>query len=321
MLPSTSAAAASRQPFLLLLALCALLAGCSGARMVQAVGQQPETIPQTRYVIGVPYRINGVWYYPAENFGYDQTGIASYYGGERSGVDFHGRLTANGEVYDMNTMTAAHQTLPLPTIVRVTHLENGRSIVVRINDRGPFANNRIIDLSRRSAQLLGFERTGVAPVRVQILAEESRNVRDALIAGRPPPSVPALIASAQTDAPPPPPQQLPSPLDTRRGVTTDVGSGPGPQAPPPPPASVASAPLPSSRASIFIQAGAFQSQRNADQLGARLARFGRIQVSPVRVSGSQLYRVRVGPFSGGAEADRALRRVSTVAPQARIVIE
>ncbi|MBL8836001.1 MAG: septal ring lytic transglycosylase RlpA family protein [Alphaproteobacteria bacterium] len=290
--------------------------------MVQAVGQQPEAIPQTRYVIGVPYRINGVWYYPAENFGYDQTGIASYYGGERSGVDFHGRLTANGEVYDMNTMTAAHQTLPLPTIVRVTHLENGRSIVVRINDRGPFANNRIIDLSRRSAQLLGFERSGVAPVRVQIMADESRRVRDALVAGQPPPSVPELVAAAQTDAPPSRPAQLPSPQDGRPGVPTDLATAPGPQAPPPPPSPpTASARQPSSRASIFIQAGAFQNQRNADQLGARLARMGRIQVSSVRAAGSQLYRVRMGPFNSGAEADRALRRVATIAPQARIVIE
>jgi len=200
---------------------------------------------------------------------------------------------------------------------------NGREIVVRINDRGPFANNRVIDLSRRSAQLLGFERTGVAPVRVQILAEESRRVRDALLAGQTPPTVPELVAQARTDAPPVPQAQLPSPQDGRPGVPVDTAieanplPPPGPAAPPP----SASAQLPQSRATIFIQAGAFQSQRNADQLGQRLARYGRIQVSPVRVGGNQLYRVRVGPFNGGAEADRVLRRVATIAPQARIVIE
>lgn len=321
MRPDPRAYAVGRFAAALLVIACAILTGCSTARVVQAVGQQPETIPQTRYVVGVPYRINGVWYYPAENFAYDQTGIASYYGGERSGVDFHGRLTANGEVYDMNTMTAAHQTLPLPTIVRVTHLENGRSIVVRINDRGPFANNRIIDLSRRSAQLLGFERSGVAPVRVQVLADDSRRLRDALVAGQPPPTVPALVAAAQTDAPSPPPALLPSPQDGRNAAVPDAPIETAALAPLRSSVPAAAAPQPSSRAAIFIQAGAFQSQRNADQLGSRLARFGRTQVSPIRVGGNQLYRVRVGPFAGGAEADRALRRVATIAPQARIVIE
>jgi len=298
------------------LACASLLAGCNTARMVQAVGQSgggSEAIPQTRYVVGVPYRINGVWYYPEENFTYDRTGIASFYGGERSGVDFHGRLTANGEVYDMNSMTAAHNTLPLPTLVRVTHLENGRSIVVRVNDRGPFVNNRIIDLSRRGAQLLGFERSGTATVRVQVMNDESRRLRDALVAGQAPPTVPELVAAAQN----PPPQATPPPP-------------PIPQAPPPvevaalPEIAVPTPPQPSrpaSRASIYIQAGAFQSHENADRLGARLRPYGRPQISPVRQGGGQMYRVRLGPYQEGSEANRVLRRIMAVAPTARIVIE
>ena len=91
------------------------------------------------YKVGKPYKIMGKWYYPKEDYSYSEIGTASWYG-----KDFHAKYTANGEIYDMNTLTAAHRTLPLPSIVRVTNLENGRSLVLRVNDRGPFAKNRII---------------------------------------------------------------------------------------------------------------------------------------------------------------------------------
>src|SRR5690606_18692928 len=136
------------------------------------------------YKIGKPYRINGVWYYPGEDYGYSETGIASWYG-----PAFHGRPTANGEVFDMNALTAAHRTLPMPSMVRVTNLGNGRAVVLRVNDRGPFAHGRIIDVSRRAAQLLGFERQGTARVRVEILEAESRALAMAASGG---PSAPAL---------------------------------------------------------------------------------------------------------------------------------
>lgn len=135
------------------------------------------------YKVGAPYQINGVWYRPAENFRYRKTGVASFYGGETRGVDFHGRMTANGEIYDMHALTAAHPTLPLPTLVNVTNLENGKSIVVRVNDRGPFVTGRIIDVSRRAAQELGFERQGTASVRVEVLARESRALKQVALRG------------------------------------------------------------------------------------------------------------------------------------------
>ena len=116
--------------------------------------------------VGRPYQVGGVWYYPRQDPAYDETGQASWYGPK-----FHGRATANGERFDMNDLTAAHRTLPMPSMVLVTNLENGRSIKLRVNDRGPFVDNRIIDVSRRAAQFLGFERKGVARVRVQILDE------------------------------------------------------------------------------------------------------------------------------------------------------
>lgn len=112
--------------------------------------------------IGSPYQIAGRWYVPRADPGYDAAGVASWYG-----TDFHGRKTANGEIFDMGAITAAHPTLPLPSYVYVTNLTNGRTLLVRVNDRGPYAHDRIIDLSKRSAQLLGFEGQGLARVRVR----------------------------------------------------------------------------------------------------------------------------------------------------------
>ena len=132
-----------------------LLAGCqSGGHVAKA----------TSVKVGKPYQINGEWYYPRMVDRYRETGVASWYG-----VPFHGRKTANGEIYDMHGMTAAHPTLPLPSVARVTNLENGRSITVRVNDRGPFAKKRIIDLSRRAAWELGFKDQGTAEVEVVYL--------------------------------------------------------------------------------------------------------------------------------------------------------
>jgi rare lipoprotein A len=116
------------------------------------------------YRVGKPYTVAGRTYTPEENIDYVADGLASWYGD-----DFHGRYTANGEVYDMNSISAAHPTLPLPSYVRVTNLANRRSIVVRVNDRGPYVGNRIIDLSSKTAQLLGFHGKGVARVRVEYI--------------------------------------------------------------------------------------------------------------------------------------------------------
>lgn len=152
-----------------------LLSACAELELASHAAKQMQDVPddaaQGAYKVGKPYQVAGVWYYPKVEYDYAETGIASWYG-----PGFHGNLTANGEIYDENALTAAHRTLPMPSQVRVTNLENGRSIVVRINDRGPFKHGRIIDMSRRGAQLLGFERSGTAKVRVEILEEESRRL-------------------------------------------------------------------------------------------------------------------------------------------------
>ncbi|WP_455481357.1 septal ring lytic transglycosylase RlpA family protein [Bartonella sp. B12(2025)] len=119
-----------------------------------------------RVVVGKPYKIKGKWYYPKNDPTYKRVGEASWYGS-----DFHGRLTANGEVYDMNLLTAAHPTMPLPSYARVTNLKNGSSIIVRVNDRGPFMKDRIIDLSKKAAEILGYANAGVANVKVEYISD------------------------------------------------------------------------------------------------------------------------------------------------------
>ncbi|WP_455475390.1 septal ring lytic transglycosylase RlpA family protein [Bartonella sp. B17] len=119
-----------------------------------------------RAVVGRPYQIKGKWYYPKDDPAYKRVGQASWYGSY-----FHGRLTANGEVYDMNLLTAAHPTMPLPSYARVTNLENGSSLIVRVNDRGPFMKDRIIDLSKQAAMVLGYANAGIANVKVEYVSK------------------------------------------------------------------------------------------------------------------------------------------------------
>ncbi len=156
-------------------ALCLLLAHCSDANRIDpryGVSASPrvvdagEPVPKGGgvYRVGEPYVVGGRLYVPEDNPHYREVGLASWYG-----EDFHGRLTANGEVFDVGGISAAHPTLPLPSYARVTNLANGRSLVVRVNDRGPYHGDRIIDVSVRAAQLLGFYGHGIGWVRVEYL--------------------------------------------------------------------------------------------------------------------------------------------------------
>ncbi|MEM1046034.1 MAG: septal ring lytic transglycosylase RlpA family protein [Pseudomonadota bacterium] len=166
------------------------LVGCSGGGTNVATGEIDEkygvaasprvvktgkSIPKGggRYMIGKPYKIAGKTYRPHEDPDYKKVGLASWYGDA-----FHGRLTANGEVYDMHRLTAAHTTMPLPSYARVTNVKNGRSVIVRVNDRGPFHGNRIIDLSKRTADLLDFKSAGIAKVKVEYVGKAQLDGRD-----------------------------------------------------------------------------------------------------------------------------------------------
>ncbi len=177
---------------LLSLACTVLLTACGGAPEYSGRQESTEGVPgfaggkkQSRYVkLGQSYKINGEWYVPRFEPDYNEVGLASWYG-----PGFHGGKTANGEAFDKHSMTAAHKTLPLPSIVRVTMVETGKQIFVRINDRGPFAENRIIDLSYAAAKEIGLIRKGVAKVRVEYMLPESQRFADLLAQGRAPESI------------------------------------------------------------------------------------------------------------------------------------
>jgi len=305
-----------------------LLAGCAE---ISFITQTAKTIgvgydrlrPEATYKVGKPYQIAGVWYYPAVDYDYVETGIASWYGPK-----FHGRPTANGEIFDMNKLSAAHRTLPLPSMVRVTNLENGRSMKLRVNDRGPFAHGRIIDISRRGAQLLGFHKNGTARVRVEIIADESRRLAASMRGG------PTLAANE-------------SPITVARLPKAEVTS----QALSPPPGAVATTPAPVESAPlavpdrgeqvamtgsgselvrlgttgptrIYVQAGVFSYFDNADRVRARLSSLGQVKVSSVLVDGRDLFRVRVGPFDSVDQADRVLEQlIGAGFPSSRIVVD
>ena len=153
---------------LIALSLVMLLAACSSNDTPPDVSKYPPS-PFKGVKVGKPYKIKGKWYSPHHNHNYDETDLASWYG-----PGFHGKLTANGERYDQNGYTAAHKTLPLPSIVRVTNVDTGVAMNLRLNDRGPFHGNRVIDLSKAAAVKLGVIKHGVAKVRVQYLKEETR---------------------------------------------------------------------------------------------------------------------------------------------------
>jgi rare lipoprotein A len=258
-----------------------LLSGCASDRLNLGEYSQRSIFSAkgSSYKIGKPYKIRGQWYYPAEDYGYSEVGTASWYG-----EDFHAKYTANGEVYNMHTLTAAHRTLPLPSIVRVTNLENGRSLVLRVNDRGPFAKNRIIDISKRGAQLLGFQNKGTAKVRVEIMAEESKDLKQ------------AILNKTETKLA----QQLPE--DNAGAVRSYTSQQ-------------------ALKGKYFVQAGSFSSREVADDLTARLTRFGNISTMPADVNGNRYYRVRMGPYTCEADARKALAQIENFGVAGAAVIK
>lgn len=169
--------------------------GVSSSPRVVAFG---EPVPKGggTYRVGKPYTVAGRVYVPEEDVNYREEGLASWYGD-----DFHGRLTANGEVFDMASLTAAHPTLPMPCYARVTNMKNGKSLIVRVNDRGPYHGNRLIDVSNRAAELLEFKGNGVARVRVEYVGRaplegsDDRQLMATLRTGEPAPS-PSLVRVA-----------------------------------------------------------------------------------------------------------------------------
>lgn len=306
--------------------LCVLfLAGCTETQLAAHVAKQ---LPGTKksqskgdFKVGNPYKINGVWYTPKETYNLTETGIASWYG-----PNFHGKPTANGETFDMYELTAAHRTLQIPSLVRVTNLENGRSLIVRVNDRGPFKRGRIIDLSKRSAELLGFKQKGTAKVRLQVLTQESLHIAEvakrgmdtrgfevAMNEGRPlPGQTPARQPAAyqQASAMPAPVERETLPGSSIPGHMKDGHFLPDPVV----------SQMPVTPTSIYVQAGSFGNQDNALRLAQSLRGHGHTQVFPAVVNGQQFYRVRLGPVGTVDQADRLLASLAHAGHNEAIII-
>ena len=279
------------------------------------------------YKVGAPYSIEGVTYVPQEEFNHVETGVASWYG-----PGFHGRATANGERYDQHDHTAAHRTLQMPSIVRVTNLDNGRSTVVRINDRGPYARSRIIDLSRAAAEDLDIVHHGTARVRIDQLSNESMAVKQVAMNGgsvsderdvvaragsysQPQPPVMVAATSQPTGSlPPPVPMvQADHPLYPRQPAVP-VGDGRSPTiaslagGSPPPGPSLAPPPF---GGGFYVQAGSFSTMGNAERQRGLVSSYGVTEISHGSAGGREVYRVRLGPYTtsdaAGIVADRLKR--------------
>ncbi|MEM7046402.1 MAG: septal ring lytic transglycosylase RlpA family protein [Pseudomonadota bacterium] len=270
---------------------------------------EPDVGPSKgRYQVGKPYQIKGNWYYPQEDFTYDAQGVASWYGAQ-----FHGRLTANGEIFDRRGLTAAHKTLQLPTLVEVTNLENGRQVVLRVNDRGPFVDDRLIDVSERAAEILGFRKAGLAMVRVRVLADESRAL--ARVMGRQTPDIArpvetpaqvAVIGQAQAAPAAAPPADSATNAQAAMAVVTPLAQPTEPPAATPAdppgrrPLGASVAPTPSANAvgpdSVFVQIGSFTDEGRAQYVAQQFLGIAPVDVYPAIVSGQQYYRVRLGPY-------------------------
>ena len=268
---------------IVLFALTAVLPACAQLQFGAELAKQGKrTAAGGIYKVGKPYKIAGEWYYPRENTKYDNIGIASWYGPK-----FQGRRTANGEIFDMNLLTAAHPTLPMPVMVQVTNLENGRSMKLRVNDRGPFKKNREIDLSRRAAEILGFKDKGTARVRVKYLHRAPLyNQRGQLISGD-------ESDSFVFDKPYTPTRDRYVSAAPITEVETKSLDGQD---------------LPSKKSVLpkqkyYVQLGVFSRKDSAEALRQKLGQIGQVEVSELTSGGRQLYRVRVGPVNSRVDAN------------------
>lgn len=286
-----------------LLLLVLLASGCGG--------------PGPRYLVGEPYRMGGVWSYPREDFSLVETGLAV----RHTGPAGFAAATANGEGWSAGRVLGAHRTLQLPAVVTVTNLENGRSLAVRLNDRGPVHAGRVIGLSDRAADLLGLPRGGTAQVRIAVDPDLSRALSDAA-PGRPVDRVaidtaPRAAVAAESLAPPP---------GARGGSGAAPRSASEAAAVTPAAARPADVALPETVTAgaprpgrLFVEAGTFSRADAAQRLSARLPG-GRVESFGLR--GERQFRVRLGPFGDVASADAALERtLASGVSGARILVD
>ena len=268
----------------------------------------PLVVAQPKYKIGNPYEIKDIWYYPKRDLTYEETGIASWYGEK-----FHGKLTANGEIFNKDIISAAHKTLPMPSMVRVTNLDNGNVLNVRINDRGPYIHGRIIDLSEKAADLLGFKDVGIARVRVKILVEKSlwleRSAKEGKFPGSEIASYKSLEFPSINSASRPKVAIIKTVTDDKEIIVknnqnktnfTEI--------------------LASSRqgnlrkvtpqeTKVWVQIGAFASTLNANKVASKISHIYDSNITTIEHKGRILHRVRLGPTQEIEKADEILMKV------------
>lgn len=286
---------------LLILATILMLPACAEMELASHVVKQTPIAESDhkagRFKVGSSYKIAGARYTPRETYSFEQTGVASWYG-----PNFHGKMTANGEIFDKYALTAAHKTLQMPSIARVTNLENGRSIVVRINDRGPFSKGRVIDLSERSAEVLGFKNQGTARVKIQVLPEESRRVAALAKQGKSTRGIEVAMNQKGYSLSPQPVDNVPTPL-TR---PTQIAHNNHVYAP------VSQTTIPTAKPqALFVQAGSFKTAAKAQELASQIQNIGPSRINPTLVNGSKYYRVQVGPIANKSQADLIVSQLSS----------
>jgi len=263
--------------------------------------------PTPRYVLGGGYQTSGTWYYPRESFALNQTGLAAVAQPGKSG------LTANGEAYDADAMAAGHQTLQLPAIARVTNMETGTQLAVRINDRGPARPNRMLELTPRAAALLGVPAAGGTRIRLEVLEPESRRAVEGL-AGTPRLQVTAApresVRAESLDGTVPP---AASPASQPAGPAEEAAA----RVEKLPETVTRTAPTPGM---LFIRLGDFGRREFAERQRARVAALGAF-VETERRGRDTTYRVRIGPLASVAEADDMLdRAIRSGISEARIYV-
>jgi rare lipoprotein A len=318
------------------LAVLVLAGACASRHHTPSVAQRGI------YKVGAPYTIDGITYVPMEEFQHVETGMASWYG-----PGFHGRYTANGEVYDQHDHTAAHRTLQMPAVLRVANLDNGQSTIVRVNDRGPYARARILDLSMAAAEELGMTHSGTARVRVEQLEMESQTMKqialngggpneqrtalNQFIAGRrgppavvataqatPAPSTPALVAATNPRSPAVVPLEAAGSaggsgagvLGSATPTVASIATSVASPAPIPTPAAFVQ-PAGTYAGGFYVQTGAFSTAANAERQRGLVNSYGSTEISQASSAGREVYRVRLGPYTtseaAGIVADRLKR--------------
>ncbi len=298
----------------------------STARDLKIFSPPPLNASIDNVLVGVPYKIKGKWYSPKKTSRYKETGIASWYG-----KPFHGRKAANGEIYNMYHLTAAHQTLPLPSIVRVTNLDNNRSLLVRINDRGPFINGRIIDLSLRAAQLLDLHQKGLAPVRVELVSPSQEELQQQALALKLSCEGRLSLDKALSGYP----NTLPTETDNKTQDDTEENSllkrvgkileelADQLENRPLSLKELLQEKAETAEYKIFVQVAALSIEKNAVTLKNFLQDKLQtpVQIMPYAVSSSRiLFRVSVGPFESLEKADDILQRLIDTGYQDSIIV-